>query len=155
MNLHQLSPRHRSESAFALSKRRVQALRDLPCNLWYTMSSRKQAEGFQRKRGFVFCREFRTKHSGTFFFEARKGWFQKFGPIDIIYNIYNRFEMENCRLTGQVLSSTKRDTKLFLIREKAFQKLVSKVGWVRGMHPPTKRPRSWEPLILVVNQWHN
>ena len=85
MNLHQLSPRHRSESAFALSKRRVQALRDLPCNLWYTMSSRKQAEVFKKKRIRFLSRVQIETFGNHLFFETRKGWFQEFGPIDIIY----------------------------------------------------------------------
>ena len=64
----------------------------------FTQTSR----GFSKKRGFVFCREFRTKHPGTFFLKQEKVGFKSLAQLTSY--IYNRFEMENCCLTGQVLS---------------------------------------------------
>ena len=81
MNLHQLSPRHRSESAFALSKRRVQALRDLPCNLWYTMSSRKQAEGFQEKGDSFFVASSERNIREPFFLKQEKVGFKSLAQL--------------------------------------------------------------------------
>ena len=71
----------------------------------FTQTSR----GFQKKRIRFLSRVQIETFGNHLFFETRKGWFQEFGPIDIIYRyiriyIYNRFEVEDCCLTGQVLS---------------------------------------------------
>ena len=51
----------------------------------FTQTSR----GFQKKKGFVFCREFRLKHSGTtFFLKQEKVGFKSLAQLTSYIDIY-------------------------------------------------------------------